>query len=195
MLLFIDHYDSFSHILMDYFKRLRQEIRHIKTDEVSSKFKINSFKYIVIGPGPGHPNELLHLYPIIREAINLKIPLLGVCLGHQLLAQYFGAKVIHAKQIMHGQCSEITHDNDELYRNLPNKILVTRYHSLIVAHNSLPHTLKGIAYSQDHELMAFCHKSYPIYGIQYHPEAYLTEYGLKLLQNFLSIHHIPFDQK
>ena len=107
MLLFIDHYDSFAHILIDYFSQLGESVLILKTNEIDLNIDLSLFKSIVIGPGPGHPNQLISLYPIIKKAIEINIPILGICLGHQLIAQYFGAKIIHAPIIMHGQNSEI----------------------------------------------------------------------------------------
>ena len=185
MLLFIDHYDSFVHILMDYFAQLGETILALKTDQIDDSIDFSRFDGVVIGPGPGHPDELCFLYPYIKRILNTNTPILGICLGHQLIAQYFGAKVIHAKNIMHGQCSEIQFIDHLLYRGLKSPIKVTRYHSLIIDNSSLPQCLKVIAKTTYNELMAFSHQSLPAYGIQYHPEAYLTEHGLSSLQNFL----------
>ena len=142
---------------------------------------------MIIGPGPGHPDELHHLYPLIQQAIQLNRPILGVCLGHQLLAQYFGAKVIRANAIRHGQISKITltEKSGRLYRNIPQTFNVTRYHSLVVENTSLPSTLIPLAYTREQLLMSFQHQHYPVYGIQYHPEACLSEHGLQILKNFL----------
>ncbi|WP_440682714.1 anthranilate synthase component II [Cysteiniphilum halobium] len=196
MLLFIDHYDSFSHILMDYFAQLGEKVTLLKSDQLGKTINYNKFTAVVIGPGPGHPNELSHLYPEIKRMIDSSVPILGICLGHQLLAQYFGAKVIHSANIMHGQCSSIDFINHPLYQGLQSPLLVTRYHSLIVDKNSLADDLQPIALTREGELMAFAHKQLPIYGIQYHPEAYLTEHGLKTLQNFLLANkHLYLKQK
>ncbi len=185
MLLFIDHYDSFAHILMDYFAQLGEKIISFKSDQLDQSIDYTQFSAVIIGPGPGHPDELRHLYPEIKRIIDSNVPILGICLGHQLLAQYFGAKVIHAANIMHGQCSLIHFTNHSLYQGLQSPLTVTRYHSLIVDITSLPDDLQPIALTMNNELMAFAHKHFAIYGIQYHPEAYLTESGLKTLQNFL----------
>ncbi|WP_100550688.1 anthranilate synthase component II [Caedibacter taeniospiralis] len=185
MLIFIDHYDSFAHILMDYFSQLGESAFALKTDQVDEHIDLSLFDAVVIGPGPGHPDELSFLYPYIERMIKAHIPLLGVCLGHQLIAQYFGARVVHAKKIMHGQCSEIDFIKHPLYQGLSSPIQVTRYHSLIVDELSLPECLQVLAKTTDNELMAFSHQSLPVYGIQYHPEAYLTDGGLIMLQNFL----------
>ncbi|WP_119342832.1 anthranilate synthase component II [Facilibium subflavum] len=188
MILYIDHYDSFTCILNDYFTQLGHKIDIVKTDKIDPLLPFEKYTHIVIGPGPGHPNELLPLYPAIDRFIASGLPILGVCLGHQLIAQYFGAKVIKAREIMHGQLSEVYQTlQTELYQQLPEHFTVTRYHSLIVDHQTLPDCLTPIASTQKNELMAFMHKQYKIYGIQYHPEAYLTAHGLKTLANFLHL--------
>ena len=185
MLLLIDHYDSFVHMLTDYFLQLGETVLVLKTDQINDTINFSLFKSIILGPGPGHPNDLIFLYPQISRMIDAQVPILGICLGHQILAQYFGAKVVHAHNIMHGQCSEINFINDPLYQDITSPCKVTRYHSLIVDLDSLPNDLNPISRTFENELMAFNHSVLPIYGIQYHPEAYLTEYGLATLQNFL----------
>lgn len=196
MLLFIDHYDSFAHILMDYFAQLGEDVVVLKSDQLTKDINYSDFTAVIIGPGPGHPNELTHLYPKITRMIDSHVPILGICLGHQLLAQYFGAKVTHATDIMHGQCSSIHFIDHPLYQGLQSPLTVTRYHSLIVDIKSITNELQPIALTMNNELMAFAHKQLPIYGIQYHPEAYLTEYGLKTLHNFLLANkHLYLKQK
>ena len=189
MILYIDHFDSFSALIIDYFKQLQQQVTAIKTNECDklAQLDLNKITHIIIGPGPGHPDELKHLYPFIQQVIDNNIPLLGICLGHQLLAQYFGGKVIHAQQIMHGRVSKIQCQNTHpIYTGLPQQHLVTRYHSLIIDENTLPKQIKVIAISNENEIMAISHNSYRIFGVQYHPEAHLTEAGLTLLKNFIS---------
>ncbi|ORU23812.1 anthranilate synthase component II, partial [Francisella tularensis subsp. holarctica] len=147
---------------------------------------IDQYSHIIIGPGPGHPDELKNIYPIIEYCQQKKLPLLGICLGHQLIAQYYGAKIIKAKQIYHGKLSEIKQlQSSALYKDHPVKFAVTRYHSLIV--NDIKELLITLAATDNHEIMAFAHQNAKIFGVQYHPEAYLTEYGLATLKNFLSI--------
>lgn len=185
MLLFIDHYDSFAHILIDYFSQIDQEVIRLKSDEIDFTTNFQIFDAVIIGPGPGHPKDLTYLYPHIKRIIELKIPILGICLGHQLLAQYYNAKIIRAQNIMHGQCSEVNFIQHILYTGIKSPVRVTRYHSLIVDIDSLPNDLFTIAKTKRNELMGFSHKNLPIYGIQYHPEAYLTEFGLQTLRNFI----------
>ena len=185
MLLFIDHYDSFAHTLIDYFTQLGEKVVQLKTDQITDQLDLSNVSAVVIGPGPGHPNELRTLYPLITRLIDMQMPTLGVCLGHQLLAQYFGAQIMPAKTIMHGQCSQISHHNSLLYQATKSPLTVTRYHSLIVDISTLPDCLSASAITPENELMAFNHKTLLVYGIQYHPEAYLTDSGLVILQNFL----------
>ena len=142
--------------------------------------------HIIIGPGPGHPNELKHLYSIISFCENTNKPLLGICLGHQLIGQYYGCDIIKSKSIFHGRNSLILTGGDcILYRDLPKQFEVTRYHSLIV--DKLKFPLLTTSKTTENEIMAFKHNKNNIFGIQYHPEAYLTEYGLEVLGKFLKI--------
>ncbi|ABO46705.1 anthranilate synthase component II [Francisella tularensis] len=184
MVLYIDHYDSFSSTIVDYITYLGYQVSMLKTDEQIDN--IDQYSHIIIGPGPGHPDELKNIYPIIEYCQQKKLPLLGICLGHQLIAQYYGAKIIKAKQIYHGKLSEIKQlQSSALYKDHPVKFAVTRYHSLIV--NDIKEPLITLAATDNHEIMAFAHQNAKIFGVQYHPEAYLTEYGLATLKNFLSI--------
>ena len=187
MILYIDHYDSFANLLTDYIKTIGFQVKMVKSDKI--KINLNKYSHIIIGPGPGHPDELKFLFPLIKKAIILKIPILGVCLGHQILAQFCGAHIKKSDNIMHGQISKITvHENDStIYNNLPRSFNVTRYHSLIVDENTLPKKIVVLSTTSENELMGFTHKKYPIWGIQYHPEAFLTEYGVEALQNFVKI--------
>ncbi|MFZ9035469.1 MAG: anthranilate synthase component II [Francisellaceae bacterium] len=188
MILFIDHFDSFSAILSDYITQLGLAVDKVTTDHVQG-INIEKYTHIIIGPGPGHPTELLHLYPLLDVIVEKQKPLLGICLGHQLIAQYFGAEIIPADNIMHGQLSQIYPQNhDPIYRGLNKKMVVTRYHSLIIDPNSMTYApqLQVIATTAQDEIMAIAHQSLPIRGIQYHPEAYLTEHGLTVLHNFFT---------
>ncbi len=191
MILYLDHYDSFASILTDYIKQTGHKVHISRTDEPIDSEQLNNYSHIIIGPGPGHPRELSHLYPIINKAITESIPLLGVCLGHQLIAEYFGAEVSNASSIMHGQISKITQNEcSKLYQSIPKELNVTRYHSLIINANSMPDTLLVTALTQQGEIMSFEHKAHPIYAVQYHPEAYLSEYGLAILRNFICLPQI-----
>lgn len=188
MILYIDHFDSFCNIIIDYFKQINQVVISKKTDyfKYNNSIDLTKYSHVIIGPGPGHPKELLYLYPLIKKIINFNIPTLGICLGHQLLAQYFDAKITYSPNIVHGELSEIFCDNSNiLYQNIPSIHNVVRYHSLIIKNEMIPENLKIIAYTEYNEIMAFHHSKFPIYGIQYHPEAYLSEFGLKVMKNFI----------
>lgn len=185
MILYIDHYDSFTNIIADYIKHLGFDLDIKKTDD--KIHNLNQYTHVIIGPGPGHPNELTHVYMIIEHCEQHNIPLLGICLGHQLIAQYYGSNVVKASNIFHGKTSLIAQpdNSSNIYKDIPEYFKVTRYHSLVVDQIHKP--LKTISLTLDNEIMAFEHESKSIYGVQYHPEAYLSEYGLQILNNFLTI--------
>ena len=186
MLLMLDNYDSFTYNLVQYFAELGQEVKVFRNDKILVT-EIDEMKpdYIVISPGPCTPNEA----GISLEIVNYfqgKIPLLGVCLGHQSIAQAFGGKIIHAKKIMHGKTSKIEHDNQGVFVNLSNPFTATRYHSLVIERESCPECFDINAWStDDNEIMGIKHKTLPIEGVQFHPESILTEHGYDLLKNFL----------
>ncbi|APC97821.1 anthranilate synthase component II [Francisella frigiditurris] len=183
MILYIDHYDSFTNTIVDYINYLGFSVDVKKTDD--KILNLEKYSHIIIGPGPGHPNEVTNQYQVIKYCEEHNASLLGICLGHQLIAQYYGANIIKAKHIFHGRNSIINQTNDSyLYRNLPNSFEVTRYHSLIV--DELISPLQITSKTNDNEIMSFEHETKKIYGVQYHPEAYLTEYGLEILKNFLA---------
>ena len=189
MLLMIDNYDSFTFNLVQYFQQLGQEILVKRNDEITlEEIEALTPSYLVISPGPCTPNEA----GISLEAIEYfsgKLPILGVCLGHQAIAQVFGANVIRAQRVMHGKTSLINHTDSRLFSSLNEPLSVTRYHSLIV--EALPVDFILDAWFDDpvhgREIMAMSHKSLPILGVQFHPESVLTEQGLELLQNFLDL--------
>jgi len=188
MLLMIDNYDSFTYNLVQYFYELGQEVKVYRNDEISIAEieKLNPQK-ICISPGPCTPSQAGISIDVIKNFTD-KIPLLGVCLGHQAIGQAFGGKIIKAKQVMHGKVSTITHNNhNNLFQNLPQKFKVTRYHSLSIEEESLPSELIVTAQTDDNEIMAVEHKIYKVYGVQFHPEAILSEYGHAILNNFLNI--------
>ncbi len=191
-LLMIDNYDSFTYNLVQYFFELGCEVIVYRNDEISiADIRELSPDYIVISPGPCTPNEAGISLSVITELGN-EFPILGVCLGHQSIAQAFGGKVVHAEEIMHGKVSEIVHNGEGLYKGIPNPLSVTRYHSLVAEKDSLPNCLEITAYVDNNdenqrEIMSFCHKTKPIYGVQYHPESILTEYGHQILNNFLNL--------
>ena len=185
MILYIDHYDSFTNTIVDYISYLGYEVIIKKTDDNFDD--INQYSHIIIGPGPGHPDEVKHLYEVIKYCDNSNINLLGICLGHQLVAQYYGSNVAKAKTIFHGRNSIIATKNSALFKGLPSEFEVTRYHSLIVYDVKPP--LQITAKTSENEIMAFEHKIKNIFGLQYHPEAYLTNYGVETLNNFLKINY------
>ena len=185
MLLMIDNYDSFTYNLVQYLAELGQEVLVYRNDEIDlAKVTELNPRHIVISPGPCTPNEAGISVPLIHEFAG-KIPILGVCLGHQSIGQAFGGHIIHAKQLMHGKTSQIFHKNVGLFKDLPNPYTATRYHSLVIARETIPECLEITAWTQDNEIMGVRHKSLAIEGVQYHPESILTEYGHELLNNFL----------
>jgi len=185
MLLMIDNYDSFTYNLVQYLGELGQEVEVYRNDEIDLA-KIESLKprHIVISPGPCTPNEAGISVALIKEFPG-KIPLLGVCLGHQSIGQAFGGNIIHAKQLMHGKTSQVTHTNVGVFKGLPNPFTATRYHSLVIERETIPDCLEITAWTEDGEIMGVRHKTLPIEGVQFHPESILTEYGHELLDNFL----------
>ncbi|HEY0562704.1 MAG TPA: aminodeoxychorismate/anthranilate synthase component II [Methylophilus sp.] len=185
MLLMIDNYDSFTYNLVQYFGELGQDVQVYRNDEIdlATVAKLKP-RHIVISPGPCTPNEAGISVPLIHEFAG-KIPLLGVCLGHQSIGQAFGGKIVHAKQLMHGKTSLIHHENVGVFKDLPNPYTATRYHSLVIERASLPDCLEVTAWTDDEEIMGVRHKTLPIEGVQFHPESILTEHGHDLLNNFL----------
>lgn len=189
-ILLIDHYDSFTDIIADYLRQLNCDVFILKTDKVTVNI-LEEFapEKIIVGPGPGHPNDssLSLVKNILPQIFLNKTPLLGVCLGHQMIAEYFGAKVVNATTIAHGLSSRLTHEQDVLFDGIPDEFTVVRYHSLIVDSNSIYGTpLKITAMTRSAEVMAICHEDLPCYGVQFHPESVLTEFGLKILDNFIN---------
>lgn len=193
MLLLIDNYDSFTYNLAQYFQILGIEVKVVLHDAITiQEIEQMSPRYIVISPGPGTPDEA----GISCEVINYfmgKIPILGVCLGHQCIGEVFGGRIVRAKEVMHGKTSRIFSNNQSIFARLPSSFLVTRYHSLLIEWETLPTDLEVIAWTQNEhgeklEIMGVAHKSLPIVGIQFHPEAILTEYGLELLGEFVDRH-------
>ena len=186
----IDNYDSFTFNLVHYFQALGQEVLVFRNDEITLR-TIEQLKpqYIVISPGPCDPNSAGVSLSIVERFAG-KIPLLGVCLGHQCIAQHFGAKIEKAKQVMHGKTSYIKHKQQGLFTELNQPLNVTRYHSLIVNKDSLPSELTITAWTENEqggvdEIMALAHKTLPISSVQFHPESILTEQGQSLLANFI----------
>jgi anthranilate synthase/aminodeoxychorismate synthase-like glutamine amidotransferase len=187
MLLMIDNYDSFTYNLVQYLGELGQEVRVFRNDEISvEQARELAPERIVISPGPCTPNEAGVSMAMI-EAFAGKVPVLGVCLGHQSIGQVYGGKVVRAPRVMHGKTSPIEHDGKTIYRELPNPFLATRYHSLVVLPESLPEELEVSARTAEGEIMGLRHKSATVEGVQFHPESILTEAGKALLGNFLAI--------
>jgi anthranilate synthase/aminodeoxychorismate synthase-like glutamine amidotransferase len=185
MLLMIDNYDSFTFNLVQYFRELGAEVRVFRNDELSvERIEALSPSHIVISPGPCTPNEAGVTLETI-ERLAGRIPILGVCLGHQAIGEAFGGKVVRAKKVMHGKVSRIRHDGKGIFSLLPKDFIATRYHSLVVERDSLPACLEISAESEDGEIMGLRHRSEPLEGVQFHPEALFTEHGHKLLQNFI----------
>jgi para-aminobenzoate synthetase component II len=190
MLLLIDNYDSFTWNLYQYFCQLGAAVRVVRNDAISlSEIEALPLTHLVISPGPCTPDDAgISLAAIARFAGRL--PILGVCLGHHAIAQAYGAKVVRARQVMHGKTSAIQHTGKGVFRGLNNPLTVTRYHSLIVARDSLPDCFELTAWSlrdgEPDEIMGFRHKTLPLEGVQFHPESILSEQGHQLLGNFLS---------
>lgn len=185
MLLMIDNYDSFTYNLVQYFGELGQDVQVYRNDEIDlEKIAELNPRHIVISPGPCTPNEAGISVPLIHEFAG-KIPLLGVCLGHQSIGQAFGGKIIKAKTLMHGKTSPIHHINAGVFKGLANPYTATRYHSLALEKASLPDCLEITAWTEDDEIMGIRHKTLAVEGVQFHPESVLTEYGHELLDNFI----------
>jgi anthranilate synthase/aminodeoxychorismate synthase-like glutamine amidotransferase len=195
MLLVIDNYDSFTYNLVQYLAELGQEVRVVRNDEIpASQIDALGPKYIVISPGPCTPTEAgISLDVITRYAGH--VPILGVCLGHQSIGQAFGARVIRAREVMHGKTSLISHDDKGVYRGLANPFEATRYHSLVVDPSSLPDCLEVSATTDDgvggRDIMGLRHKTLGVEGVQFHPESFLTTVGKLLLRNFLTHKGLP----
>ena len=185
MLLMIDNYDSFTYNLVQYFGELGEDVQTYRNDEITLE-KIAALKpdRICISPGPCTPNEAGVSVPLLKNFAG-KLPILGVCLGHQSIGAAFGGKIIRAQQVMHGKTSVIQHTGLGVFKNIPNPYTVIRYHSLAIERSSLPDCLEVTAWTEDGEIMAVRHKEFAIEGVQFHPESILSEHGHALLKNFL----------
>ena len=186
MLLMIDNYDSFTYNLVQYFGQLGQQVAVYRNDQITlDDIEVLAPSQIVISPGPCTPSESGISLDVIRE-YGAFTPILGVCLGHQSVAQAYGGHIVQAGKLMHGKTSMILHDAEGLFVDIPNPFQATRYHSLVVESSSLPECFHVTARSEDDgEIMAIAHEEYPVQGVQFHPESILTQYGHKLLQNFI----------
>jgi len=192
MVLMIDNYDSFTYNLVQYLLELGVEVVVHRNDEITVEEAMAlQAAHIVISPGPCTPNEAGISLELIRQAAG-KIPLLGVCLGHQAIGQAFGGEVVHAREVMHGKVSPMHHSDQGVFRGLDNPFEATRYHSLIVAEDSLPDCLEVTAWTERDgkrdEIMGFRHRELAVEGVQFHPESILTQHGHQMLKNFLEAH-------
>ncbi|ACD96257.1 anthranilate synthase component II [Trichlorobacter lovleyi] len=187
MLLMIDNYDSFTFNIVQYLAQLGEEVKVVRNDEISVA-DIAGLRpdRIVVSPGPCSPEEAGISVAAIKEYAG-KIPLLGVCLGHQSIGAAFGGKVVRSVSLMHGKTSPIHHDGKELFSGLPNPFNATRYHSLVVERATLPDCLEMTAWVDNGEIMGLRHRDLPVWGVQFHPESILTEGGMELLDNFLKL--------
>ena len=185
-ILLIDNYDSFTYNLYHYVSSFNKNVDVKRNDKVNSKDIIkNKYKKIIISPGPGNPNQAGNCLKIVKE-VHKKIPILGVCLGHQIIGQVFGGKIVSAKNLMHGKTSKIKHNKKGLFRNIQNNFLATRYHSLVVENKSFPNSLIITAKTKNNTIMGLMHKNYDIHGFQFHPESINTKVGIKLIKNFIT---------
>ncbi len=186
MLLVIDNYDSFTYNLVQYLGEMGQEVRVVRNDEIAAaEIAALAPSHIVISPGPCTPNEAGISLEVIKSYAG-KIPILGVCLGHQAIGQAFGGKVVRAGRVMHGKTSPISHDGKGLFTGLPNPFEATRYHSLLIERATAPDCLDVTATTSENEIMAVRHKTLPVEGVQFHPESFLTTSGKDLLRNFIT---------
>ena len=187
MIIIIDNYDSFTYNLVQQIGAFGERMEVFRNDKVSiEEIEEKMPDHIIISPGPCTPKEAGISNDIIKN-FSGKIPILGVCLGHQCIAYTYGADVVRARRLMHGKTSMIKHDGKTIYKGLSNPFVATRYHSLIVKEDTLPDFLEVTARADDDEIMGVRHKEYPLEGVQFHPESFLTEEGPKLLKNFLSL--------
>tara|TARA_Y200000002_G_scaffold117289_1_gene95897 strand:+ start:345 stop:917 length:573 start_codon:yes stop_codon:yes gene_type:complete len=184
--LLIDNYDSFTFNLYHYISSLKNEVQVVRNDEITSNQIIKSnFQKIVISPGPGNPNSAGNCIKIVKSLYK-KIPILGVCLGHQVIGQVFGSKIIQAKKLMHGKTSKIKSKKIGILKNLPSTFQATRYHSLIIDKKTFSRNLEITAETEDGIIMGIQHKKYNVHGVQFHPESIKTTIGIKILKNFIN---------
>ena len=186
-IILIDNYDSFTFNLYHYLSSLKVKVDVIRNDKINSKdILLRRYDKIVISPGPGNPNQSGNCLKIVKS-LHKKIPILGVCLGHQIIGQVFGSKIIQAKKLMHGKTSKIISKKTGILKNLPKIFEATRYHSLIIDKKSLSKDLETTAETRDGLIMGIKHKKYDVHGVQFHPESIKTKLGIKILKNFIKI--------
>jgi anthranilate synthase/aminodeoxychorismate synthase-like glutamine amidotransferase len=185
MIWMIDNYDSFTYNLVQYLLSSGEALEVYRNDEITlSDIETVQPSALILSPGPGSPDAAGICLDVVRRFAG-RIPILGVCLGHQTIAQAFGGRVVHARRVMHGKTSPVYHDGRTLFRGLPSPFQAMRYHSLVVERDSLPPQLEISAWTAEGEVMAIRHRQYPVEGVQFHPESILTEHGLSLLLQFL----------
>ncbi|MCX7945949.1 MAG: aminodeoxychorismate/anthranilate synthase component II [Hydrogenophilus sp.] len=185
MVVVIDNYDSFTWNLVQYFWELGEEVRVVRNDETSVEgLAAMHPDHLVISPGPSSPKNAGISLAAIRYFAG-RVPILGVCLGHQAIGEAFGGRVVHAREVMHGKTSPVFHTGRGVFTGLPNPVVCTRYHSLAVERVSLPDTLEVTGWTEDGEIMGLRHRTLPVEGVQFHPESIMTEYGHEMLRNFL----------
>ncbi|EPH3577870.1 aminodeoxychorismate/anthranilate synthase component II, partial [Neisseria gonorrhoeae] len=184
-LLFIDNYDSFTYNIVQYFAELGQEVAVRRNDDITlEEIEALNPQYLVIGPGPCSPKEAGISVEAMRHFAG-RLPIMGVCLGHQTIGEAFGGDVVRAKTLMHGKVSPVSHSGKGMFKGLPNPVTCTRYHSLVIERGTLPDCLEITAWTEDGEIMGVRHKECAVEGVQFHPEALLTERGHDMLNNFL----------
>ncbi|MDD5072543.1 MAG: aminodeoxychorismate/anthranilate synthase component II [Candidatus Omnitrophica bacterium] len=187
MILIIDNYDSFTYNLVQYLGEMGQDLKVVRNDKMTLKgIKALRPKKIVISPGPGFPKDAGISNEVIREFAG-KVPILGVCLGHQCIGEVFGGKIVKGERPMHGKTSKIYHNGKDIFKGLKNPFDATRYHSLLVERKSFPKSLEITAETKEKEIMGLRHKRFPVWGVQFHPESILTADGKRLLKNFLEL--------
>lgn len=186
MLLLLDNYDSFTYNIYQLFSDIGAQVEVVRSDKISiDGIRANGYRGIIISPGPGIPQDAGISEEVIRQ-LSGEIPILGICLGHQAIGEVFGGRVVRAGEIVHGKASPIRHSGTGLYRDIPNPTEVARYHSLIIARESLPDVLDVTSQLDDGTIMGVRHKTLPIEGIQFHPESILTPEGRRMMQNYLT---------
>ncbi len=184
-ILLLDNYDSFTYNLYHYISKLNKNVEVIRNDKIDGKSILKrKYNKIVISPGPGNPKQAGNCLKIVRDVYK-KIPILGVCLGHQIIGEAFGGKIINAKILMHGKTSKIKHTKKGLFKNIKNNFEATRYHSLVVERKSLSKNLIITAETNNKTIMGLMHKNYDIHGFQFHPESISTKVGMQLIENFI----------
>ena len=188
MILVIDNYDSFTWNLVHYLREIGAEVRVERNDSISARQAIDSgASAVLISPGPGTPDEAGISLDLVSACAESRMPLLGVCLGHQAIGQHFGGSVVRAGAVMHGKTSRISHDSSGLFETVPSPFVATRYHSLIVDKDGLPDGLIVNAWADDETVQGLRHAELPIHGVQFHPESIASEHGHRLLANFLAL--------